>query len=217
MAEHTKTTGDRANDLKYHPTHMKARALRFISVSNQCLIAAALAFASTGCTRQVGLSTWQDSVERYVRDQGDGDPASLRDVTLPDSRRGFAAIGDPNPESSSDVYGVLLGHRELADRHWFIYLIGHVRNLAVVDIRIAAVSFRQEDISWLMGANDSDQLANYCAFHQDEYTARFAPLAPPQSRSSFPQPGDVFDMAIDPPDVVVTHQGSGATWRLGIP
>jgi hypothetical protein len=195
---------------------MNTHALHVLALTNRCIIAVIVASAFVGCTRQVGLSSWQDSVERYVRDEGDGDPASLRDVTLPDSRRGFAAIGDANPESSSDVFGVLLDHRELEDRHWFIYLVGHVRNLAVVDIRVAAVSFGEGKTVWRMSERNAEELATYCAFHQEEYTRRFAPLAPPQSRSAFPQPGDSFIMAVEAPTVVVTHEGSNATWRLDL-
>ena len=208
---------ERVAEFSYHVTLMNACVRHSSWSSCRWLLPAILACASSGCARQVSLSSWQKSVEQYVRDQGSGDPASLRDVTLPDSRRGFASIGDPNPEDSSDVYGVLLGHREMVGRHWFIYLVGHVRDLAVVDIRIAAVSFNGDRPSWRIGAVDAEQVAVYCAFHQDEFTRRFEPLPPPQLRSSFPQPDDVFEMLVDSPAIVVTHQQSGATWRLDMP
>src|SRR5687768_15757393 len=56
-----------------------------------------LLFVSAGCTsgRRVTILDWQNSVIKYVKDEGDGRPSVLRDVTIRGGRRGFAVLGHP--------------------------------------------------------------------------------------------------------------------------
>ena len=72
-----------------------------------------------GCSGGGSISSWQKSVEGYVSERGKGDPLVLRDVTLPDGRRGFATIGAPVPAESNDINGVLVGHRAIDGQNAF--------------------------------------------------------------------------------------------------
>ena len=84
--------------------------------------ALAIVFLAGCAPSGVTIPTWQHNVERYIKERGDGDPNVLRDVTIPGGRRGFASIGQADPGQSSDVSAVLLGHRTIDDKPWFIYL-----------------------------------------------------------------------------------------------
>jgi hypothetical protein len=108
-----------------------------------CLSILTLATLSLGCgggARQASVSAWQKNVEQYVRVQGKGDPAVLRDLTLSDSRRGFAVVGSDRPSESTDANGVLIGFREIDGRGYFIYLVGVVERQRVKEIRLAALT-----------------------------------------------------------------------------
>src|SRR5687767_2455537 len=128
-----------------------------------------LVFLSVGCgggSRQASVAAWQKNVEQYVRVQGKGDPAILRDVTLSDSRRGFGMVGSDRPAESADANGVLLGFREVEGRGYFIYLVGVVEKQKVNEIRVAALTTDGGRMEWKVAPNDTGALSTYRAYNE---------------------------------------------------
>jgi hypothetical protein len=175
----------------------------------------------TGCgggTRKVTLPVWQRNVEQYVRQQASGDPLALRDVTLPDSRRGFAVLGSDRPAESSDAYGLLLGFREIDGQNWFIYLVGLVRQEQVEAIRLAAFSSESDRSKWKLGSHDREALERYRDHSEQQWRARFPDRQTgPIEYTGFPRPDDQFRLSVSGSQVSVIHPASGASWELNLP
>lgn len=151
----------------------------------------------------VTLATWQHAVEQYVRDEGNGDPIVLRDTTLPDSRRGFAMIGEPDIEHSSDASGLLLGRRLIAGRQWFIYLVGLIQHGAVRDIRLVGFSWSPDKTCWQVSPPNPDSLRRYVNLQRNN--ALF-PV--------FPAKTDHFELSTTDQVALAIHRQSGASWEL---
>jgi len=151
----------------------------------------------------VTLATWQHAVEQYVRDQGNGDPNVLRDTTLPNSQRGFAMIGEPDIEHSSDADGLLLGRRLIGGREWFIYLVGMIHQGAVRDIRLAGFCWSPDKTWWQVSPPNPDSLQRYANVQRNEE------LFP-----AFPAKTDHFDLSTTDQVAVAAHRESGASWEL---
>src|SRR4029450_11897469 len=72
---------------------------------------------AAGCSTQVSIHAWQQSVNHYVQTKGGGDPTILRDMKLPvDGRPGYAVIGHHDVEESTDAKALLLGNEQLGGR-----------------------------------------------------------------------------------------------------
>ena len=171
-----------------------------------------------GGSRQATVAAWQKNVEQYVRVQGKGDPAVLRDLTLSDSRRGFSMVGGDRPTESSEANGVLLGFREVEGRGYFIYLVGVVEKQKVNDIRLAALTTEGGKWEWKLAPSDRDALSAYRAYNDKHWRQRFPQRAdPPPQYLGFPTPDDHFNMIVSGNRVTVTHPPSGATWELTLP
>ena len=151
----------------------------------------------------VTLATWQHAVEQYVRDQGNGDPNILRDTTLPNSQRGFAMIGEPDIEYSSDANGLLLGRRLIAGREWFIYLVGLIHQGAVRDIRLVGFCWSPDKTLWQVSPPNPDSLRRYTSVQSED--ALF-PV--------FPAKLDHFELSTTDQVAVAIHRQSGAAWQL---
>jgi hypothetical protein len=192
------------------------------------LVAAAVA---GGCSRAVTMQTWQNGVERYVRDNGN-DPAVLRDVTLSGGqggRRGFGVIGKNDPRASTDVNGVLVAHEGVAGqerpeaRPWFIYLVGIVEKQKVREIRLAALSFSDGRPTWRIGPKDAEALKRYRDDGLGQWRQRLrgqgtaaqehAGRVPPDY-TTFPRPADAFDAKVSGSSAEATHATSGARWEV---
>jgi len=150
----------------------------------------------------VDLSAWQRSLEHYVRDEGNGDPNILRDTVLPNSQRGFALLGAPDIEHSNDADGLLLGQRAINGQRWFIFLVGLIQEGALEDVRLVALHWTAQQVTWRVSARDMQTTRQYQA------------AQPPRSFSVFPADGDEFDLSIQEDRVLVTHTRSGAKWQL---
>ena len=74
-------------------------------------IATASLLTLTGCgggaVRSVNLNSWQQNVAQYVKERGEGDPTVLRDVTLADGLKGYAMLGNPVVQDSTDAVGLV--------------------------------------------------------------------------------------------------------------
>ena len=187
-------------------------------VSSLCLILAPLGLGCGGGTRQASVAAWQKNVEQYVRVQGKGDPAVLRDMALTDSRRGFSMIGSDRPAESSEANGVLLGFREVDGRGYFIYLVGVVEKQKVNEIRPAALTTDGGRMEWKVGPNDTGALSTYRAYNDGFWRKRFpGRAAPPPQYLGFPTPDDHFQMSVSGNRVTIAHPPSGARWELTLP
>ncbi|HEX5243211.1 MAG TPA: hypothetical protein VFW23_08085 [Tepidisphaeraceae bacterium] len=151
----------------------------------------------------VTLATWQHAVEQYVRDQGNGDPNILRDATLPTSQRGFALIGEADIEHSTDASGLLLGHRQIAGRTWFIYLVGLIQQGVVRDIRLVGLSWSPNKTLWQVSPPNPNSLQRYENVQPNG--ALF---------SMFPAKTDHFKLSTTHQSAVAIHRQSGASWEL---
>jgi hypothetical protein len=174
----------------------------------------------TGCgtaTRSVSLPVWQKQVERYVHEEGKGDPTVLRDLTLADGRKGFATLGSPDRANSTDAVGLLLGHRAIQGRPSFVYLVGVVDRGKIDDIRLASLAFEKEKPIWSMSPSNPAALEAYRKFQISEWRKHFPDRAtPPLASSNFPASDDVFRLNSSDDRVTAEHPPSGATWTLNI-
>ena len=191
---------------------------RILSVTAP-LLCTALLIGCGGGTRQVSIPAWQKNVEQYVKQQGRGDPAVLRDVTLADSRRGFAMIGADHPAESSDANGVLVGVRDVQGRPWFIYLVGLVKSQQVREIRAAALAADSAGkMTWKLGPGDTAALQAYRGYNDSLWKQRFPTRgsAPPEYLG-FPRAEDNFQLKVSGDQITITHVASGARWELNLP
>jgi hypothetical protein len=193
--------------------------LRHISshIGVACLLL--LAFGAVGCSSGGGgskdMTAWQRSVEQYIHDRGD-DPAVLRDVTLEDNRPGFAVIGGLDPAKSTDARAVLLGHKTINDKPWFIYLVGIVERQKVQEIRLAALSASPSggQYTWRLGPPDTHALKLYRDWGWTEWKKHSADARakPPPEYTTFPRAFDQFELKVEGTRITATHKESGAAW-----
>jgi hypothetical protein len=172
-----------------------------------------LMLAVAGCSSRGSITSWQNGVERYVADRGD--PSALRDVTI-GTRRGFAVIGNVDPKEATDANGVLLGHKTVDNRPWFIYLVGIVTRQKVTDIHIAAVTFAGGKPQWAMSEKDAHATTLYRHYNEGLWRKEHAHAKPPASYTTFPRDADVFELTGSGTTIIATHQGSGAMWKLDV-
>jgi hypothetical protein len=160
------------------------------------------------------ISSWQRGVEQYIHERGD-DPAVLRDVTLEDNRPGFAVIGGLEPAKSIDARALLLGHKIINDRPWFIYLVGIVSRQKVEEIRLAALSASPSggQYIWRLGPRDTHALKLYRDWGGNEWKKHGDSRSkPPPDYTTFPRGFDQFDLKVEGTRITATDKGSGATW-----
>lgn len=187
---------------------------------------ACLAAVCGGCgantpSRSVTFDTWREGLEKYVDNVGKGDPAVLRDTTY-QGRPAFAQIGDPIAAEGTDAIGVLLGHKPVAGRPSFIYLVGLVKKEVVEDIRLAVAQAipsqgQKTQFKWILDKEDKEATQRYVNYRKQLFAQRFPGRKDvPPEYTSFPGEGDVFDLSVTPAEVTATHAPSGAVWRLPI-
>ena len=182
------------------------------------VIAIFLALTAAGCQQQVSLRTWQDSVEEYVWDQGNGNAGVLRDLPTPGQWKGFAIISENDPASSTDVNGILLAHRPIGSKTYFVYLVGLVRQQHVEDIRLVAMSASPEGFAWRSSRKNDEALRSYRDFKNGQWKKLFPGRADgPWSYTGFPGEGDVFKLTVAGGKLMAMHEASGATWMLELP
>jgi len=173
---------------------------------------------ATGCQQQVSLRTWQDSVEHYVWVQANGDPSALRDLPTPGPWKGFSVISENDPASATDINGVLLGHRTIGLKNYFIYLVGFVRQQKVQDIRLAALWASPDGFQWRLTRTSDESFRAYHDFKDAQWRKLFSQRAAgPWSYTGFPSEGDVFKLTVSAGKITATHEQSGATWTLELP
>jgi hypothetical protein len=171
-----------------------------------------------GCQQKVSLDTWKQSVEHYVWDQANGDPTSLRDLPTQGPWKGYAVISDNGPDSSTDINGLLLGHRQVGPNPYFIFLVGIVEKQQVADIRLAALRPSPSGFQWRITEKNQQAFDAYHHFHDSAWRALYPNRATgPWAHTSFPCEADNFKLSITGQRVAVTHEQSGANWSLDVP
>jgi hypothetical protein len=163
------------------------------------------------------IAEWQRRVAQHVTASGSGDPAVLSQLPGLRSpavlRPGQIVFAATDVESfvaerdGYDVFGLLVGKRDSTDGPRYVFVVGAVerrnyRSVAVVDLRLAAMSVRSGVVSWETGMPDSTALARYRGSADTSAMVRF------------PADRDKFRMAACPPGVCVEEIASGARWSI---
>lgn len=185
------------------------------------VILATALLALTGCgssaTRSINLTAWQHNVEHYVKDQGEGDPTVLRDVTLPDGRKGYAMLGNPVLKDSTDAVGLLLGVPEIAGRPAFVYLVGLNEKGKLNDLRLVAVTVDGRGLHWHVGRPNPAALHTYLSFRDEQWRSHFPGRRDvPLMAENFPAPDDVFTLSVEPGRLTAVQQVTKAAWTVSL-
>jgi hypothetical protein len=163
------------------------------------------------------VAQWQARIGRYVTDDGQGDPAALarlpalRSQSVPrPGRIVFSALdvsASAVERDGYDVSGLLLGKSAGESGPTYVFVVGTVersdfRPVAVVDVRIAAMSVRGGRLGWELGNGDSASLARYRGAADATAAVRF------------PADRDRFRLLDCPGAICVEETVSGARWML---
>jgi hypothetical protein len=181
-----------------------------------CVLLVFLCAGAGGCGSSVTIPAWQQSVERYVRQQGQGDPTILRN-TMMGNRHGFALLGGDDPKDVTDARGVLVAHQRIGDRPWFIYLVGLVRKQVAEDIQLAALTADNGALKWVTGPKNKQATQTYKRYNESLARQRFGDRKQwPPEYEGFPRPEDQFDLSVVGNHATVVHAQSGARWEMDL-
>lgn len=168
-----------------------------------------------GCGGRVSTETWRERVDAYVLEEAERDPNVLSRVDLTGGRRGFAVLGAADPERSTDVVGVLVGHRQIRGRPWFIYLVGTVKRGELQEAHVAAAHWREGGFRWVVGEPDSEALARYRSHLERRASGGGAEAGALEGSSAgWPREADDYGLRLEADAVVVRERRSGARWTL---
>lgn len=169
-----------------------------------------------GCAQTaepVTLSSWQRSVERYIWDEGNGDPNVLRDMSWDDVHKGFSIVSDPQPARSTDAIGLLVGRRFVGQTGCFVFLVGLVNHQELQDLRPVALQVQAGHFHWAVGPPDQQALSVYRRRVTDDVSESGDRSVLPV----FPRGADVFKIDVQGRQIFITNQPTGATWTLNVP
>jgi hypothetical protein len=191
--------------------------------SRVLLIFAALFLSGCGSSKSSSLQPWQRGVEAYLA-QRNNDPESLREVTLEDGRRGFAVLGGQDPRKSSDQRALLLAHKPVGDRPWFIYIVGTVNKDVVQDLRLVALSAAGSQTLWRIGPRNATAFKQYRDAAIKDWRdhggggggGASSKSKPPVQYTTFPRASDAFEVTIDGTTVHARHVESGAEFTVDV-
>lgn len=193
-----------------------------------------LATLTGGCTTPTPLEAWQASLERFVAEQGHGDVNVLRRTDRPPSESDFGLIGAATAgfpfvsPRRTDADGVLLGHRHIDDRSWFVYLVGMVEYRGkfvnwpldrprVIDIRLVAFSEWAGEFTWVADEPNAETVDHYCLPQRERWRRSDPSRAEATDAPTvFPTEADAFEMTVDDTMVTVTDRHSEARWALDV-
>jgi hypothetical protein len=157
------------------------------------------------------VQSWQQSLEKYVWDRGNGDPNVLADQSWDDVHRGFAVIGDPLPDRSIDQIGLLVAHRMFHGKPYFLYLLATVRHQELQGLRAVALQVEGDAFHWSIGDDDPKSLALYQSWSDaDRARDPSRSLRPPP----FPGNEESFMVSIEEDQFLIRHGESGAQWSV---
>ncbi len=188
----------------------------------------------TGCATPTAVESWQSSLERYVAEQGHGDLNVLRRADRPPSESDFGLIGATTAgfpfiaPRRTDANGVLLGHRKIADRNWFVYVVGMVEyrgwfvnwamdHSRVMDIRLIALSEQGGEFTWMTSDPDAAALERYCSPQRERWRRSDPSRADAtETPSVFPTDADRFQITVEPGGIRVVDRHSNAAWGIAV-
>lgn len=168
-----------------------------------------------GCAIEVSdpptVQSWQQGLEKYVWDRGNGDPNVLADLSWDDVHHGFAVIGDPLPDRSTDQIGLLVAHRTFEGKPYFVFLLATVRNQELDSLRAVALQVEGKAFHWAVGEDDPKSLSAYRAWSDaGRAPPSDARVAPPP----FPGRDGTFLVTVEQDQFVIVHRESGARWNV---
>lgn len=188
---------------------------RILPTCGLCICLPIVLFSVAGCGLDSPgpptIRTWQQNVERYVWEHGNGDPNVLADTSWDDVHRGLAVIGDPIPDRSTDQIGLLVAHRILDGKPYFVFLLGSITRGILTDLRPVALQVEAGEFNWTIGSPNPDALALYRAWSEADRKRgnRSDPQPPP-----FPRPRDDFAVTVIDDRIDIRHSESGAEWDV---
>ena len=195
-----------------------------------------LTLGATGCAGSTqSIRAWQSSVQTYISEQGNGDLNALRNVADRPSQRQFRLLraqrgGVPVVlPTHTDVRAVLLGHRSIDGRKWFVFLVGTLHydgrfenipldHPQLRDIRVVVLTSDRGKLKWVVGRENSAALDRYYQHKQETWRWRY-PGSDDDDMilSGFPAVQDNFKLSIFGNGVNIVDEPSGALWALAIP
>ncbi len=180
---------------------------------------AAVVLLLAGCnpgsgSRPVSMGIWQSQMQTYIIEQANGDMNALRDLHLSPGQPGFRAFSHDRPEQSRDVVGLLIGVRALADRLWYVYLVGDIDREQATAMHLAAVAHAGVEFQWIIGEDSSNSTAAYLAHRERDWRERHGGSDPPRFALGFPSDGDRLSMQATGDTITVRDAASGAQWQL---
>jgi len=194
------------------------------------LVVAVIVGLAGGCTDPI--RAWQTSLEKYVTVEGHGDLNVLRRTDRAPSESDFGLIAAARSgfpfirPRRTDANGVLLGHRLIDDRHWYLYLVGMVEyrgsfvdwpldDPRVTEIRLVALSEADGAVDWRVGESTLVALERYCLPQRERWRrsdlSRTGSLDAP---TVFPTDADVFELTVGAEMVKVIDRHSKAEWTV---
>jgi hypothetical protein len=163
------------------------------------------------------ISVWQQQLGRYIKQEGDGDPAVLtrmlvvrsRDVVRP-ARIQFAILdveATAPGRDGWDVAGVLIDKHRSGVQDWHIFMVGLVaragyRPTFIADLRLVALSVQGGQYAWKTSPADAQAVHSYRETFRSSVPVRF------------PADTDQFSMKFSGDRVSVQEMRSGAQWSL---
>ena len=181
-------------------------------------------FLLSGCSNDPSSSagnieSFQKGVEQYLS-QRNNDPESLRELTLEDNRHGFAVLGGQDPRKATDQRGLLLAHKPIGDRPWFIYLVGTVKNETVQDLRLVALSAAGGKTVWRVGPKNGSAFKQYrdaaLKDWRDHGGGTDPKAKPPPQYTTFPRASDTFEVTSSGTLIRAKHLQSGAEFTVDL-
>ena len=113
--------------------------------------------------------------------------------------------------------GLLLAHKTIAERPWFIYLVGVVKNDQVQDLRLLALSALAGKTTWRVGERNAPAFKLYRDYALTQWRQHNGDRAkPPPPYTTFPRESDTFDVTIDGTLIRATHAASGAQFTVNL-
>jgi hypothetical protein len=128
-------------------------------------------------------------------------------------------VGGPGPPAPPttpvyDVQGILIGHHRAAERFWFVFLVGVLRQQTsgppiIEDVRLVAMTVLGRELRWVV--SDPDAIATRRYISPSPATP-----ADPAFRI-FPKAADRYRTVVDGELINLYEDRSGANWVLRLP
>ncbi len=163
------------------------------------------------------ISVWQQHLGRFITRNGHADPAALselqsarsRDVLRP-ARITFGVLdveASVPGKDGWDLVGVLTGKQMVADRSWYVFVVGVVeragyRPRTLADIRAVGLSAQDGKLVWRISPLEPQAVQHY--------RETFAAAVPVQ----FPADTDMFATKGFEEQVLIHELRSGAEWSV---